>query len=224
MRPGLLLPLLGILFSLIGVGVAYALSQDAPFVDRTSLGPNDRAAQAPGAAAVAPLRREQVEADRLPGAVADGPLLADGIADVASARRVGANSESGWIMPGRNDSICHARNGFLNCAPAQYVEQRGLAPSAASRDGTFRIEGIAADSVDSVIVRLWDDSVVAAPVSNNAFLIKASQPVREVRWQGPNGPESMSFEWFYRLSAQQQQSMQGEAVADPELAPTPRSG
>lgn len=216
MRQRLLLIPLAIAFALLGAGVPYALSESgepsAPESGEPSapgtLPTVDRARQAPGASSVSALRRVQRDSDRLPASVADSSLLADGVADVTSARRLGVSADSGWIIPGRNGSMCHVREGFLNCPPASVIEERGLAPSVTSRDGVYRVDGIAADGISSASVTLWDKSVVKANVSNNTFSVKASQPVREVQWHGPQGPESMAFDWFFRLSAKEQAAIE----------------
>jgi hypothetical protein len=157
-------------------------------------------------ALVGRLRARDTVDDAIAREMAAGPLLADGAADVATARRVQPKvGRPGWLMEGAKAaggrrSVCYAREGFLNCASTAAIAEQGVVTMVSTRGDDVSIEGIAVDGISAVDITLRTGKVVRAPVVDNVFLIEANEPPSEVRWQGAQGAKRQSFEWLVRLT------------------------
>jgi hypothetical protein len=142
------------------------------------------------------IRRSRALSDDVTAAVrAMEPIQASG-ADFGAARRVSRASEPPmWIAPSKNgEAVCLFGQGEAACPLAKGVKQQGLSVALFKHvDTPWRVTGIAADSISAVTIVKSDGSTVDVPVTNNTFLFEDSQPPRDVRWVGPNGPMSESF-------------------------------
>ena len=139
---------------------------------------------------LAAFRRQARAGDAVPAAIADGPLLSDGVGDVTSARRAGG----AWIMPGRKNSVCIVGNGGLSCPPAEAIRKDGLAPSMfKTSDGPFTLMGIGSDAVGSVDVTLATGDTTRIALADNAFVFEASAQPRGVRWMYDGKKHAFEF-------------------------------
>jgi hypothetical protein len=172
-----------------------AQARTAGETQRTSVGP-DRAGQSAAAAHLASLRRARAESDLIPPSLSGSPLLADGVADVPSARHadVGNPREDAWIVPSGHDRVCLVVVGTLTCPDARYIASRGVAPSLAWRGQDFFVAGIAVDGIPDVEVELADGRTAVARVSSNAFELHTTTPPLRVRWNGPDGAGTFAFD------------------------------
>lgn len=121
---------------------------------------------------LAVFRRRPTDSDSLPRRVSGSPLLEDGVAHARSARRVDPKpTRPMWLMPGRDRSVCQVSPGSMRCPPMRVIERDGVAPGMSWRPRQpLRIEGIAADGIASVDIRMDGQRRVVARVRANVFL------------------------------------------------------
>lgn len=177
-----------------------ATTLTAPAADPSSRGVNTTAngempAGYPGVKDVAAFRRARQSDDAVPDALAEAPLLNDGVGDFRRARRAQVSgTQSVWLMPGRKDSICIVSQAALNCAPAGVVEQDGVAPSIfKTADGPFKVMGIAADDVRSLEVALDTGETLTIAIVENVFVIESDAQPRTLRWLHAGKNRSFEF-------------------------------
>jgi len=141
------------------------------------------------------LSRAVTPADAIPRAVADSPLLAGDVADVALARRVGG-ARPAWVVPASDGrSMCVLTTRSIACAPNAMVEHEGLALGVTLSQAGTRVTGLAADGVRWARIVHADGTSVRVPVVGNVLDVSGPERVAAVEWRGPDGPRS------YRLPA-----------------------
>jgi hypothetical protein len=134
--------------------------------------------------------------DAVDAAVRTGPLLADGFANPAEARRLAVpGTRPAWVMPGAEQTVCYVTPGAMNCPEGSELSQTGAAPFVHWRaNEPYRVEGLAADDVPSVVLWTSDGAQQAAGVSDNAFrFTTASRPVK-LTWDYRG--ESQTYEFY----------------------------
>lgn len=135
------------------------------------------------------------DADAIAPAVAQQPILADGVVDQSSSRLVRRVGRPVWLVNSSDGrSVCQVTAGALVCPPVSEIVERGLSPALVTRVGEpVHVSGVAADGVTTVDVVLGDGQVRTVEVSGNLFTLDVQDVPRAVRWVGPNGPESYQF-------------------------------
>lgn len=145
------------------------------------------------AEAVPVLARPRIASDAVPDAIAQSPILTDGVADLSESRRVQRDgSDDAWIAPSSNrESVCLIAAGELNCPSVRDIETRGAAVATFwHATGPIRVTGIATEQVRSVEVLDADGVAAEVPVADGSFLYESTRAAREVRWVGPSGDET----------------------------------
>lgn len=186
---------------LTAVGVAAQLDQG--YVG-TAPAPGDQAENVSLEAAVdatavadriAILRRAPTVADQVPDDIARSPLFLDNPVSLAAARRVGGVERAAWIAPSTSgDAICYFAAGELSCPPAKAIAADGVAVGAMWHvDTPVRIVGVASDAVRSITVVARDGSERRVDVVDSYLEFETEHMPSEARWNGPNGPETLSF-------------------------------
>lgn len=200
----------------VGASAGLALSQDAPHVEGNGgppvsdrvfpTGPaadarGDRAARYPAARTLGVLRRPRTAGDRIPDALQKTPLLNDGVADVASARRANGGRGEAWLIPRGKDghgeeSVCLLTPGHLGCPPLEVIERDGFAASLSWRPGHAYVGGVASDDVKTLRLTFRDGSEQELAIVDNVAVYVTDDRRKlptELAWHGPHGPKSQSF-------------------------------
>jgi hypothetical protein len=143
---------------------------------------------------LAALRRAATSDDAVPTDVAKGPLLADGVADLSSARRV-HGPQPAWIAAARGraePALCLVGRGYLGCPPVAMLVAQGASVGVGSRRGEpINVHGIATDDVSAIEVVLEDGTTANVRVENNYFTYDTDVAPVKTRWVGPNGVEEV---------------------------------
>lgn len=182
-----------------GVSVASSAVDGDPAPPAAFPGPApapDRAAIAQGKANVGALREaRQPATDAIAERIADGPLLADGIVALDSARRVRTGPGSSWLASTSDGTgICAVQSGGMICPPVEHVVEQGLSPGYVKRQGEpVHVFGIATDAVTEAVLLLHDGTTRSVPIADNFFAVDTAAVPLEMRWNGPNGYETFAF-------------------------------
>jgi hypothetical protein len=144
--------------------------------------------------ATAVLRSSRTAQDVMPAEVAASPLFEGmGVNPATSRRLARSGGPAAWALEASDGKLCFISGGSAGCAPATVLSERGLFPEIAWRRRVLRVEGIAADSVDSVLVTFQDDSVAEVPVRENTFLLTTTSRLpRLLAWSDAHGAQSLS--------------------------------
>ncbi|ADB49718.1 hypothetical protein [Conexibacter woesei] len=156
----------------------------------------DRAKIALAKANIGALRdARQPAADAISEQIADGPLLADGVVALDSARRVRTGSKSGWLASTSDGTgVCVVIAGGLTCPPVDHVVEQGLSPGYVVREGEpVHVFGVASDAVADAALLLRDGSTRSVTIADNFFAVDTAAVPIEMRWIGPDGYETFVF-------------------------------
>jgi len=173
------------------VAVGFGATAVAQQLGEPGSGSDEAAAR--GAAHFTPAARAGIErlsrpagpSDSVDPSVRSGPLLADGFANPAEARRLAvAGTRPAWVMPGAEQTLCYVTPGAMNCPEDAVLLEAGAAPFVHwRRDEPYRVEGLAVDAVSTVVLWTSDGAQHAGSVSENAFrFTTTSRPVR-LTWE-----------------------------------------
>lgn len=146
-------------------------------------------------AALAILRRAPSTADAVPANVASMKLFADGAVALGLARKVRGAPRPTWIAPSSNgEAICYFSPGALSCPAAEELADKGAAIGAVWHANTpVRVTGVVSDGIRSVVVVSRGGSKHAVDAADNYIEFESEQMPQAVYWNGPRGPETLSF-------------------------------
>jgi hypothetical protein len=142
---------------------------------------------------IKPLKRSKQSGDELPAAVANSPLLEDGVVNRDESRKV--KGKQRWIVPSANgEAVCIVATSEVACPPASALAERGADVSVFwHADTPVRVTGIATDAVTAINLIMRDGSRTTIPVEDGSFEAELDTVPREVWWNGPEGRESLAL-------------------------------
>lgn len=123
-------------------------------------------------------------------------LIADGLVEPLSMRRVEAGGEAGWLgLTTDGDQVCVVSNGALTCPTVQLLVDEGVAPGYVGRatESVVHVFGVVSDDASGLQLLLRDRRTLNVTVRDNFFAVDVPAVPIELTWTGPSGPASWTF-------------------------------
>lgn len=138
-------------------------------------------------------RRDQVEADRIPGdPIADLDATGTRVAgeDPRLSRRLRLGHRAVYVWPA-NDRACYAFRNAGGCVPMDMLKSEGVVVNTifTSANPTVELFAFVAPGVRDVRVRLADGTEREASIADDAFAMTVTADPISVAWLNPDGSQ-----------------------------------